>query len=106
MQSDDPEHQRRVEELNKRLLAQKLEWQAKQSEEDAKWLQAEELNMVCMDYMFTCISYQPCPLQGMLIYCDICSQQLCRPPGYEVIVDVNLWSKIIAVVLLQSMAYF
>ena len=45
-QSDDPEHQRRVEELNKRLLAQKLEWQAKQSEEDAKWLQAEELNMV------------------------------------------------------------
>ena len=81
MQSDDPEHQRRVEELNKRLLAQKLEWQAKQSEEDAKWLQAEELNMVWIDYRF--ISYQPCPLQGVLIYCDICSQQPCRLPVYE-----------------------
>ena len=46
LQSDDPEHQRRMEEIERRLLEQKLQWQQKQSEADAKWLQAEEQNMV------------------------------------------------------------
>ncbi len=35
-----------MEELQKKLLEQKLHEQQKQSEEDAKWLQAEEQNMV------------------------------------------------------------
>ncbi|XP_074643647.1 focal adhesion kinase 1-like [Tubulanus polymorphus] len=39
------EHRRQMEDLEKRLLEQKLQIQAKESEEDAKWLKAEEKSL-------------------------------------------------------------
>ena len=35
-----------MEEIERRLLEQKLQWQQQQSAADARWLQAEEQNMV------------------------------------------------------------
>lgn len=47
---DSPEHARRMEEIQQKLLEQKLQQQQRQSEADAKWLQREEEAMVSHKY--------------------------------------------------------